>query len=144
VTVLRTQWHSHHIIGDLLLRIRISGGMKPMMYIRSQITLDFEMRRRAKLRAADLGISFAEYVRQLVAKDLGPPNPKPDISIIFDLVDEGPVTDIARDKDKMVGEAVWEEYLRDVGRNPRQRSRTRIGRRKRGRRAQPAKIRTGN
>jgi hypothetical protein len=52
-----------------------------------------------------------------VAGDLGEPKKaKPDISVLFDLVDEGPPTNIARDKDKMVGEAVWEEYLRDTGR----------------------------
>jgi hypothetical protein len=42
------------------------------------------MRRRAHAKAAGLGLSFAEYVRRLVAQDLGGPNPKPDISIMFD------------------------------------------------------------
>ena len=54
-----------------------------------------------------------------VANDLGEPKPKADISIIFDLVDEGPPTNIARDKDKMVGEAVWANYLRKTGRKGR-------------------------
>jgi hypothetical protein len=68
-------------------------------------------------KAAELGISFAEYIRRLVAGDVGGTRKaKPDISIMFDLVDEGPPTNIARDKDKMVGEAVWHEYLRDTGR----------------------------
>jgi hypothetical protein len=100
------------------------------MNARAQITLDPEMQRRAQARAAELGISFADYVRRLVAEDLGPPKPerKADISVLFDLVDEGPPTDIARDKDKMVGQAVWEEYLRDVGRKPRA-PRTKTGRR---------------
>jgi hypothetical protein len=94
-----------------------------VMNARTQIRLDPEMQRRAEARAAQLGISFAEYVGRLVADDLGPPKPerKPDISIVFDLVDEGPPTDIARDKDKMLGQAVWEEYLRDIGRKPRAR-----------------------
>jgi hypothetical protein len=35
-----------------------------------------------------------------------------DVSLIFDLVDEGPRTNIARNKDKMVGEAVWKEHRR--------------------------------
>src|SRR5260370_1208966 len=82
------------------------------MNARTQVTLDPEIRRRAQAKAAELGISFAEYVRRLVANDLGEPKPKADISIIFDLVDEGPATDIARDKDKMIGEAVWTNYLR--------------------------------
>jgi hypothetical protein len=92
------------------------------MSARTQITMDPELQRRARAKAAELGISFAEYVRRLVAQDLGEPKPKGDISIVFDLVDEGPPTDIAGDKEKMVGEAVWEEYLRDIGRKPRQRS----------------------
>jgi hypothetical protein len=87
------------------------------MNARTQITMDPELQRRAQAKAAELGISFAEYIRRLVAGDLGEPKKaKPDISVLFDLVDEGPPTNIARDKDKMVGEAVWEEYLRDTGR----------------------------
>jgi hypothetical protein len=87
------------------------------MNARTQITMDPELQRRAQAKAAELGISFAEYIRRLVADDLGEPKKaKPDISVLFDLVDEGPPTNIARDKDKMVGEAVWEEYLRDTGR----------------------------
>ena len=99
------------------------------MNARTQVTLDPEIRRRAQAKAAELGISFAEYVRRLVANDLGEPKPKADISIIFDLVDEGPATDIARDKDKMIGEAVWEEHLRSTGRKPRGRRQTKTGRR---------------
>ncbi len=76
------------------------------------------MQRRARAKAAELGISFAEYVRRAVAIDLGEPKPKPDISMIFDLIDEGPPTNIARDKDKLIGEAVWANYLRKVGRKP--------------------------
>lgn len=99
------------------------------MNARTQITMDPELQRRAQAKAAELGISFAEYIRRLVAGDLdATTKPKPDISIIFDLVDEGPPTDIARDKDKMVGEAVWREYLRDTRRKPR-RPRIKTGRR---------------
>jgi len=91
------------------------------MNARTQITMDPEMQRRAQAKAAELGISFAEYMRRLVAQDLGEPKPKADISIMFDLIDEGPPTDIARDKDKMIGEAVWDNYLRKMGRKPRRR-----------------------
>ena len=88
--------------------------------------MDPELQRRAHAKAAELGISFAEYMRRLVAQDLGEPKRKADISAVFDLIDEGPPTDIARDKDKMIGEAVWQEYQRDVGREPRRpRSKTR-------------------
>jgi hypothetical protein len=99
------------------------------MNARTQVTLDPEMQRRAQAKAADLGISFAEYVRRLVANDLGEPKPKADISIIFDLGASGEPTDIARDKDKMIGEAVWQEYLRDVGRKLPRRNRARTSRR---------------
>jgi hypothetical protein len=99
------------------------------MHARTQITMDPELQRRAQARAEDLGISFAEYVRRLVASDLGEPKPKADISIVFDLVDEGPPTDIARDKDKMIGEAVWADYLRKTGRKPRRKLRARASRR---------------
>ena len=83
--------------------------------------MDPEMQRRAHAKAAELGISFAEYVRRVVANDLGEPKPEFDVSTIFDLVKDGPVTNIARDKDKMIGEAVWDDYLRSVGRRPRRR-----------------------
>ena len=92
------------------------------MTARTQITMDPEMRRRAHAKAAELGISFAEYVRRVVARDLGEAKPKADISMIFDLIKDGPPTDIARDKDKLVGEAVWQEYLYETGRKrPRRR-----------------------
>lgn len=89
------------------------------MNARTQITMDPEMQRRAQAKAAELGISFAEYVRKLVAQDLGEAKPKADISIIFDLGASDRPTDIARDKDKLIGEAVWANYLRKVGRKPR-------------------------
>jgi hypothetical protein len=44
-----------------------------------------------------------------------------DISAVFDLIDEGPLTYIARDKDKMIGQAVWDEYLHETRRKPRSR-----------------------
>jgi hypothetical protein len=87
---------------------------------RTQITLDPEMQRRAQAKAAELGISFAEYVRRLLAQDLSAtPTRKAHISLLFDLVDEGPETNIARDKDRMIGEAVWNEHLRKRGHRPR-------------------------
>jgi hypothetical protein len=99
------------------------------MNARTQITMDPEMQRRAHAKAAELGISFAEYVRRLLARDLGEPKPKPDISVIFDLIKDGPVTDIARDKDKMLGEAVWQKHLRKTGRKPRRKATPRTSRR---------------
>jgi hypothetical protein len=92
------------------------------MNARVQITIDPEMRRRAREKATELGISFAEYVRRALADSLGKPRPKADISSIFDLGASAEPTDIARDKDKLIGEAVWDDYLRSVGRKPRRRS----------------------
>jgi hypothetical protein len=88
------------------------------MNARTQITMDPEMQRRAHAKAAELGVSFAEYVRRVIASDLGEQKAKADISCMFDLIDEGPPTNIARDKDKMIGEAVWDDYLRKTGRKP--------------------------
>ena len=81
--------------------------------------MDPEIQRRAQAKAAELGISFAEYVRRVVASDLGEQKQEFDITSMFGLIDEGPPTNIARDKDKMLGEAVWNEYLRKTGRKPR-------------------------
>ena len=93
------------------------------MNARTQITMDPEMQRRAHAKAAELGISFAEYIRRVVANDLGGSKPKFDVTTLFDYVKGGPITDIARDKDKMIGDAVWEEHLRSISRAPRRRSR---------------------
>ena len=94
-----------------------------VMKARIQFRMDPDLQRRAKARAAELDISFAEYVRRLLASDLGEPKPKADISIIFDLDMSDEPTDIARNKDKMIGDAVWENYLRKTGRKPRRRAR---------------------
>ena len=88
------------------------------MNARTQITMDPELQKRAQAKAAELGISFAEYVRRLVASDLGQPKWKPDVSIVFDLGASDEPTDVARDKHKMLDEAVWEDYLRKTSRAP--------------------------
>jgi hypothetical protein len=98
------------------------------MNARTQITMDPELQKRAQRKAAELGISFAEYVRRVVSEDLGEPKRKADISTVFDLVDEGPPTDIARDKDKMIGEAMWQDHLRSTGQPARRRPPTKTGR----------------
>ena len=55
------------------------------MNARTQITMNPEMQRRAqaKAKAAELGISFAEYVRRVIAQDLGEAKSRTDISIFF-------------------------------------------------------------
>ncbi len=82
------------------------------MTTRTQITLETDLRRRAHRRAADQGISFAEYVRRLLRRDLEePPRPKADISAIFGLGDSGG-SDIANHKDEYIGEAIAARKLR--------------------------------
>lgn len=73
--------------------------------MRTQVSLDPELHRRARERAADLGISLAEYVRRLLARDLTAPRAAADPSIVFDLGDSGG-SDVARHKDRYSGEAV--------------------------------------
>lgn len=85
------------------------------MMARTQISLDAELLKRAKARAAEQGVSLAGYVRRLVDADLGPKPSKGDISAIFDLFDSGG-SDITRFKDEYIGEALEAEYLRDMGR----------------------------
>jgi hypothetical protein len=56
-----------------------------IMMARTQITLDPEIQRRARQRAGDLGVSLAEYIRQLLARDLGGSKSTADPSVVFDL-----------------------------------------------------------
>lgn len=75
------------------------------MMDRTQISLDHDLRARAKERAAEMGVSLAEYIRRLIARDLGSQTPHTDPSAVFDLGDSGG-SDIARDRDRATGEAV--------------------------------------
>jgi len=75
-----------------------------IMMSRSQISVDAELLARARKRAADLGISFAAYVRRLLERDLAPRAPKADVSVLFNLGSSGG-SDIARNKDAMIAEA---------------------------------------
>jgi hypothetical protein len=97
------------------------------MGARTQITMDRELQRRAHAKAAELGLSFAEYVRRLVAHDLGEPRRNGHISLLFDLGTSREPTDIARDKDQILGEAFWAERVRKSGR-PRRLARSATGR----------------
>jgi hypothetical protein len=74
------------------------------MMSRTQITLDPETQRRARHRAAQMGLSLSEYVRRLVARDLGERRSAVDVRIVFDL-GKSSGTDVARSKDTMLGEA---------------------------------------
>lgn len=85
------------------------------MMARAQISLEPELQRRARQRAAQLGVSFAEYVRRAVERDLGRPRQKADPSIVFALGASGG-SDVARHKDAMVAEAVAARSKRRVPR----------------------------
>jgi hypothetical protein len=100
------------------------------MSVRFQFAMSTELRKRAKARAAELGLTFSEYISQLIASDLGEDKPKSkaDISVVFDLGASRKPTDVARDKQKMIAEAVWEDYLRKVGRKARPRNQTKTRR----------------
>jgi hypothetical protein len=78
-----------------------------------QITLEPELQERGRRRAATLGVSFAEYVRRLIANDLeGNQVRKADVAAIFALGTSSSPTDIGCDKDKLIGEAVAAERRR--------------------------------
>jgi hypothetical protein len=77
------------------------------MVVRTQITLDVEAHRRVKRRAAEQGISFAEYVRRALDRDLGEQPRHADPSEIFALFDSGGA-DVAGEKDRYVDAAVRE------------------------------------
>jgi hypothetical protein len=75
-----------------------------IMMSRTQIMLEQEIQRRARQRASDLGVSLAEYVRRLVARDLGGAQPVADPAVVFDLgASDG--SDVAAHKDAMLAEA---------------------------------------
>ena len=81
-----------------------------MMY-RTQLSLDSELHRRARRRASELGISLSEYVRRLLARDLGEPAESGDVSVVFGLGQSGG-SDIRREKDARVAEAFDAERRR--------------------------------
>jgi hypothetical protein len=81
------------------------------MVVRTQITLEAEAHRRAKRRAGELGISFAEYVRRALDRDLGEPLPRADPSQIFGLFNSGG-SEVAREKDRYLADAVADDAAR--------------------------------
>jgi hypothetical protein len=76
-----------------------------IMMARTQITLEPEVQRRARRRANDLGVSFAEYVRRLVMRDLGGVSVQADPALVFDL-GRSRGSDIGKNKDAMIAEAL--------------------------------------
>jgi hypothetical protein len=66
-----------------------------------QVMLDLEDRRRARRRAAELGVTLTEYIRRLVREDLDAWTPDSDASAIIAIEDaeSGP-------HNRYIGEAV--------------------------------------
>lgn len=79
--------------------------VSPLMMVRTQISLNSEVHARVRVRAADLGISLAEYIRRLVDRDLSQPYRNTDRSLVFDL-GSSTGTDIASEKSRMIAEAI--------------------------------------
>ena len=85
-----------------------SGYHHAIMMARTQITLDPELHRRARDKASALGLSLAEYLRRLVAADLGEQRPRGRLEDVLDLGDSGG-SDVAREKDAYLAAAVQAE-----------------------------------
>jgi hypothetical protein len=81
------------------------------MLVRTQISLPPDDHRRAKERAAELGVSLAEYIRKLIARDLDEPPAKADVTALFNLGSSG-YTDVARNHDAHVAEALEARFPR--------------------------------
>ncbi len=86
------------------------------MMVRTQISLENELQRKARQRAGESGISLAEYVRRLVAEDLAHPEPTADVSRVFDLGSSGG-SNIAEYKEDLLAQAF--HAARRRGRAPR-------------------------
>lgn len=84
------------------------------MMVRTQIMLDAEDHKRAKRRAQELGVSLAEYVRRVVADDLGPATGPTDRGAIIGLFDSGG-SDIARHKTEYLVDALEAKMARGRG-----------------------------
>ena len=86
------------------------------MTVHVTISLEAEHLERARREAQSLGVSLESYLSHLVQGSLpasGPPlHDKAHISAIFGIGESAEPTDVGRDKDAMLGEAVWNENLR--------------------------------
>jgi hypothetical protein len=86
------------------------------MTVQITIPIDDASLERARAAAAARGVTVEAYVAELIRALLPPAQRtvKGDVSSIFGLIGEGEPTDIARDKDKLIGEAAWQEHLEET------------------------------
>ena len=87
------------------------------MTIQISVPIDEARLKRARDEAGARGLTVEAYFAELIMRSLPPEQPVAygDVSSIFGLVKDGEPTDIARDKDKLIDEAVWQEYLEETG-----------------------------
>jgi hypothetical protein len=83
------------------------------MMVRTQISFEPSELEEAKQRAGALGMSLAEFVREAVRKELEAEPPVGDISAIFGMF-SGPYVDTGKSIDDEFGDAMVEEYDRQV------------------------------
>lgn len=74
------------------------------MMVRTQILLSSELHNRVRTRAANLGVSLAEYIRGLIDRDLAESRRQVDRAVVFDL-GRSKGTNIASGKGGMISEA---------------------------------------
>lgn len=82
-----------------------------------EISLDPEQAKRVRARAGQLDVSFSEYVRRLIERDLGEKRDTADVSALFNLGSSGG-SDIVCEQDQLLGEAFDAAYRansREIG-----------------------------
>ena len=86
------------------------------MCAKIEVPLDDAVMERARLQAAILGMTVEAYLSDLVGNTsrLETAPSRGDVSGIFGLVKDGEPTDIAKDKDRLIGEAACQEYLEET------------------------------
>jgi hypothetical protein len=86
------------------------------MTVQITIPIDDASLERVRAFATARGLSVEAYVAELIRTLPSPARQvvQGDVSSIFGLVQDGEPTDIARDKDRLIGEAVWQEHLEET------------------------------
>jgi len=86
------------------------------MLVEITVPLDDKVAERARAAAAARGVTVEAFPTELVRLHLQPDIAviKGDVSSIIGLVKEGQPSDIANDKDKLIGEAAWQEHLEET------------------------------
>jgi len=82
------------------------------------IELEEDELARAHVAAEARGIAVEDYIKSLIVDQLPTETPesvqKALLAKIIGLGSSKRPTDVAKDKDKLIGEAVWAEYLRET------------------------------